>query len=268
MKRFFTQKYEAVLLIAIAALFVLSMPAPAHAAGYTYQSIANTPGILVKIDQVTGRIVDIVDANGRSVALMTNSGSGTLTGGVVTAITGAGSFTTLAASNTVTLSPANTTVTISPTGTGTVAISPVGALTVNPTAASTLNNTSVGATTASTGKFTTLTKTSEVVVSTGRAVLIGTTSDTLPASITTTFESNNTGSGAFTVTLAAPTGDGEHRRICFNNLTGTITWTVTGPATATSGLPTTMAADSCIEMVYNSVAGTPTNSAATTWYQY
>ena len=68
--------------------------------------------------------------------------------------TGPGSFTTLTASAAVTLSPANAAVAISPSGTGTVAISPVGALTVNPTAASTINNTSIGATTRSTGAFT------------------------------------------------------------------------------------------------------------------
>jgi hypothetical protein len=56
----------------------------------------------------------------------------------------------------VTASPASANVTISPTGTGSVTISPVGALTINPTAASTINNCSIGATTQSTGAFTTL----------------------------------------------------------------------------------------------------------------
>lgn len=71
--------------------------------------------------------------------------------GSVTPNTGA--FTTLTASGAVTLSPANVAVAISPSGTGTVAISPVGALTINPTAASTINNASIGATTRSTGAF-------------------------------------------------------------------------------------------------------------------
>lgn len=61
--------------------------------------------------------------------------------------------TTLTASGAVTLSPASANVAISPTGTGTVAISPVGALTINPTAASTINNCSIGATTRGTGAF-------------------------------------------------------------------------------------------------------------------
>jgi hypothetical protein len=77
--------------------------------------------------------------------------------GATTANTGA--FTTLSATGAVTLSPANLAVAISPSGTGTVTISPVGALTINPTAASTINNTSIGATTASTGRFTTVTST-------------------------------------------------------------------------------------------------------------
>ena len=77
--------------------------------------------------------------------------------GATTASTGA--FTTLSATGAVTLSPANLAVAISPSGTGTVTISPVGALTINPTAASTINNTSIGATTASTGRFTTVTST-------------------------------------------------------------------------------------------------------------
>ena len=77
--------------------------------------------------------------------------------GATTASTGA--FTTLTASGAVTLSPASAAVAISPTGTGTVAISPAGALTINPTTASTINNTSIGATTASTGRFTTVTST-------------------------------------------------------------------------------------------------------------
>jgi hypothetical protein len=126
----------------------------------------------------------------------------------------------------------------------------------------------VGSVTPGAGVFTTLKAVNSYVVVVGRAVNIGTTSDTLAASKATTFESANTGSGAFTVTLAAPVADGERRRICFKNVTGTITWTVTSPATATSGFPTTIAAGQCLEMIYNSIAGSPTNSAATTWYVY
>jgi hypothetical protein len=62
------------------------------------------------------------------------------------------------------INPANAAVAISPTGTGTVTISPAGALTINPTTASTINNTSIGATTASTGRFTSVTATTGNVV--------------------------------------------------------------------------------------------------------
>ena len=126
----------------------------------------------------------------------------------------------------------------------------------------------IGSVTPGPGIFTTVTTIDSYISVAGRAVNTGASSDTLAASKAATYESNNTGSGAFTVTIAAPVSDGERRRICFKNLTGTITWTVTAPATATAGLPTTIAAGQCAEMIYNSVAGSPTNSAATTWYVY
>lgn len=85
--------------------------------------------------------------------------AGALNGTVGATTASSGAFTTLTASGAVTLSPSSAAVAISPTGTGTVAISPAGALTINPTTASTINNTSIGATTASTGRFTTVTST-------------------------------------------------------------------------------------------------------------
>lgn len=84
---------------------------------------------------------------------------------------GTGRFSTLTATGAVTLSPANAAVALSPTGTGTVAISPAGALTVNPTAASTINNTSIGVTTAAAGRFTTLTTTGAVTLSPANAAV-------------------------------------------------------------------------------------------------
>jgi hypothetical protein len=69
--------------------------------------------------------------------------------GATTASSGA--FTTLTASSSVTLSPANANVVLSPTGTGLV--------TINPATAGTINNMSIGATTATTGRFTTVTST-------------------------------------------------------------------------------------------------------------
>lgn len=53
-------------------------------------------------------------------------------------------------------SPANKNIVLSPSGTGSVAISPAGALTVNPTTASTMNNVAIGGTTPLAGTFTDL----------------------------------------------------------------------------------------------------------------
>jgi hypothetical protein len=77
---------------------------------------------------------------------------------------GAGGGSNVSVDVAISINPANAAVAISPTGTGTVAISPAGALTINPTAASTINNTSIGATTASTGRFTSVTVTTGSVV--------------------------------------------------------------------------------------------------------
>lgn len=75
---------------------------------------------------------------------------------------GAGGGSNLSLEVATNINPANAAVAISPTGTGTVAISPAGALTINPTTASTINNTSIGVTTAAAGAFTTLSASSTV----------------------------------------------------------------------------------------------------------
>jgi hypothetical protein len=122
----------------------------------THATVAN----LIRVSHTDGTnaidLYDVTLAAGESVCMSEGewvyydiNGVRKLAQGVAGPITA----TTLTASAAVTLSPANAAVTISPTGTGTVAISPVGALTINPTAASTANNISVGATTRSTGAF-------------------------------------------------------------------------------------------------------------------
>jgi hypothetical protein len=130
---------------------------------------------------------------------------------------GTGKFTTLQATGAVTLSPASANIVISPTGTGTVAISPAGALTVNPAAASTINNCSVGATTASTGRFTTLTATAAVTLS--------------PASASVAIAPTGTGS----VTIAPATA-------------GTINNCSVGVTTAAAGVFTTLQATTSLKM--------------------
>jgi hypothetical protein len=93
---------------------------------------------------------------------------------------GAGGGNNVSVDVAITINPANAAVAISPTGTGTVAISPAGALTINPTAASTINNTSIGATTALTGRFTSVTATTgNVVIGTsGQGIDFSATPDT------------------------------------------------------------------------------------------
>lgn len=91
---------------------------------------------------VTGTVIQLI-SDGTNYILVDNLG------GALTA-------TSATFSSTITGSPANANVTFSPTGTGTVTISPAGALTVNPSTASTINNCSIGASTRSTGAFTTL----------------------------------------------------------------------------------------------------------------
>jgi hypothetical protein len=104
-----------------------------------------------------------------------------------------------------------------------------------------------------------------VINASARAVNNATTSDTIAAGIASTYESTN--SATITLTFAAPTIDGERRRVCLKNAS-TVTWAVTSPATAVAGLPTTFLAGQCVEAIYNSASGTPTNSPATTWIVY
>lgn len=97
------------------------------------------------IDKTTGLVtLASADINGGAVD-STNIGA-------TTAATGR--FTTLTATSTVTLSPASANVVISPAGAGSV--------TINPAAAGSIDNVNVGATTAGTGRFTTLTATTQV----------------------------------------------------------------------------------------------------------
>jgi hypothetical protein len=104
-------------------------------------------------------------------------------------------------------------------------------------------------------------------ISGGRAVNTTASLSALTLSVlkATTFVASP--AAAITVTMAAPNGEAERRRVCFGAAT-TVTWAVTAPATATAGLPTSIAQGQCVEMIYNQNAGSPANSAATTWYVY
>jgi hypothetical protein len=112
-------------------------------------------------------------------------------GGTTQITIGGGGGDNITLSTATNINPANAAVAISPTGTGTVAISPAGALTINPTTASTMNNVSVGATTAATGKFTSVTNTG---LTSGR-VTYATTGGLLTDSATLQFDGGNLGLG-------------------------------------------------------------------------
>jgi hypothetical protein len=149
--------------------------------------------------------------------------------GATTANTGR--FTTLTTTSTVTLSPASANVAISPTGTGTVTISPAGALTINPSTAGTINNMSIGATTRSTGAFTTLTSNN-----------------------TTTFTQNSGATSTTTGTLRVTGGVGISERL----YAGSIQATPIGSVTRSTALFTTLGADNTVSFTQNSAATSTT----------
>lgn len=118
---------------------------------------------------------------------------------------GAGGGSNVSVDVAITINPANAAVAISPTGTGTVAISPAGALTINPTAASTINNTSIGATTASTGRFTSVTATtgSVVIGTSGQGIDFSATAGTGTSELLADYEE-----GTWTPTISGSTSAG------------------------------------------------------------
>jgi len=86
---------------------------------------------------------------------------------------GSGGGNNLSVDVAININPVNAAVSISPTGTGTVAISPAGALTINPTAASTMNNVVIGGSTAAAITGTTVTASTGNVTSTAGYVTAG-----------------------------------------------------------------------------------------------
>ncbi|MBN8959191.1 MAG: hypothetical protein J0H17_21940 [Rhizobiales bacterium] len=145
----------------------------------------------ILVNRSTGLVtLALVDING-----------GAIDGANIGAATaGTGRFSTLTATGAVTLSPASANVAISPTGTGTVTISPAGALTINPAAASSINNCSIGATTPSSGQFTTLSATGAATLSPANAnvTLSPTGTGTVTINPTTAGNINNVAIGQTT----------------------------------------------------------------------
>ena len=112
---------------------------------------ANSTVDFTATTEATSTTVGAVQIDGGvAVAKRVYSGGG-FQGAIGNVSRSSGQFTTLDANSTVTLNP-GANVTISPTGTGTVTVSPAGG--------GSINNMSIGATTASTGRFTTVTATS------------------------------------------------------------------------------------------------------------
>lgn len=149
--------------------------------------------------------------------------------GATTANTGR--FTTLTTTGAVTLSPANAAVAISPTGTGTVNISPAGALTINPSTAGTINRMSIGATTRSTALFT-----------------------TLGANSTVSFTQNSGATSTTTGTLRVTGGVGISERL----YAGSIQNTPIGSVTRSTALFTTLGANNTVSFTQNSAATSTT----------
>jgi len=142
-----------------------------------------------------------------------------------------------------TINPANAAVSISPTGTGTVAISPAGALTINPTTASTMDNVAIGQTTAASAKVTTLNITSTLALanSTGTSGYVltsnGASAPTWSASGITITNDTTTNATRYLTFSDLTTGtettfDVSSTKLTFNPSTGALTATTLTPTNA------------------------------------
>lgn len=164
----------------------------------------------------------------------------------------AGSFTTLGASSTVTLSPAYANVVLSPTGTGVVTISPA--------TAGTINNVSIGATTASTGKFTTITETNLLVSNAAPTISsgFGTSPSVTANNGTAAFRINvGTGATASSGVIGLPTAttgwncwvqDFTTPATTFTKVSASTTTTVTVTNYNTTGVATAWAASDILQV--------------------
>lgn len=197
-------------------------------------SVTGGTGVAVSAGAIT--------VSGASTGIAVNAGGVTVSAGAVT------------------LSPANANVTLSPTGTGVV--------TINPATAGTMNNMAIGSSFSAQGTFSVL-----ATSSLGRTLSAARSVDATAAAATSTVPAGRvthnilTPASAITVTLPAPTADGDLIRLVLGAAT-TVTWAVQAPATAVVIPKTVFAAGESIELVYSAVAGVPTNAAATTWYTH
>jgi hypothetical protein len=123
----------------------LDLSAPPAIGGTTANSVRGTT-----VTATTGFVGTNFDAAGSGGGLLRNDVGGACLQW------GGGSGVNVTVNGPINMNGANSAIQISPTGTGTVAISPAGALTVNPTTASTMNNVAIGGTTPLAGTFTDL----------------------------------------------------------------------------------------------------------------
>jgi len=163
---------------------------------------------------IAGTTVTASTSFGSPVFKATSSAGGTLqnASGAPQMQWGSGGGNNLSLEVATNINPANAAVSISPTGTGTVAISPAGALTINPTTASTMNNVAIGGTTAAAAKVTTLDITSTLALngSTGTAGYVLTSN----GASAPTWQTNANG-----ITIADDTTTNATRYITFSDLT-------------------------------------------------
>jgi hypothetical protein len=123
----------------------LDLSAPPAIGGTTANTIRGTT-----ITATSSFVSSYFDASGSGGgSLRTNTGTACLQWG-------AGGGTNVTVDGSININGTNAAIQMNPTGTGTVAISPAGALTVNPTTASTMNNVAIGGTTPLAGTFTDL----------------------------------------------------------------------------------------------------------------
>jgi hypothetical protein len=152
---------------------------------------------------------------------------------------GAGNGVNVTVDGPIAMTGANSLVNIAPTGTGTVTISPAGALTVNPTTASTMNNVAIGGTTPLAGTFTDLrvNNTISLAGSTGTSGYVLTSNgasaptwQTLPASGLTITDDTTTNATRYLAFTSATSGTitGQNvasTKLQFNPSTGILTST-------------------------------------------
>jgi hypothetical protein len=227
---------------------------PIVQSGVTKQvSIANvTAGRAIAATSIT---TDTYKAASSSGGVLQN------TGGTPQLQWGSGGGNNLSIDVAVNINPANAAVAISPTGTGTVAISPAGALTINPTTASTINNTSIGATTASTGRFTSVTATTgNVVIGTsGQGIDFSATPGTGTSELFADYE-EGTWTPAYTAWTISPTTINASYtkigRVVTINFTGQNGVCVAG-ASEITGLPFTSGAQSAVVSMKDIVGSSP-----------